>query len=196
MQKIMKTLLFIPLLAFMSIITFNSYGQDGATIFKKNCGVCHTIGKGKLVGPDLKGSDKKYEMKWFIEWVKSSQTMINKKKDPLAIKIFNENNKMIMPDQSVTDEEIKTLMAFIGDETAKLDQPPAAAAASSTTPVQQVGSVSASSSSSDSDTSELRVPSKVLIYILIGIIVFLTLVVIRLAKVIKVIMSANKPTEL
>jgi mono/diheme cytochrome c family protein len=179
----------------MSTITFNSYGQDGASIFKKNCGVCHTIGKGKIVGPDLKGVDKKYELKWLIDWVKSSQTMINKKKDPIAIKIFNDNNQMVMPDQDVSDEEITTLVAYIGEETVKLEQPQAPATVATVTPTEQIKGNQADSNSSESTLNQLRVPSSVLIYILIGIIVFLTLLVIRLAKVIKVIIATQKAKD-
>lgn len=193
----MKTQLFIPVLALMSTITLNSYGQDGATIFKKNCGVCHTIGKGKIVGPDLKGIDTKYETKWLIEWIQSSQTMINTKKDPLAIKIFNDNNQMVMPDQSVSEEEIKTLIAFIGEETVKLDQPQTIASTANETSTQQSKSNQTANdlSASDSTSTQARVPSSVLIYILIGIIVFLTAVIIRLAKVIKVIALTQKSKD-
>jgi cytochrome c2 len=33
-----------------------SHAQDeGEKIFRMNCGACHSVGKGKLVGPDLLG---------------------------------------------------------------------------------------------------------------------------------------------
>ena len=95
----------------VALFTFNSYSQDGASIFKKNCGVCHTIGHGKIVGPDLNGADKKHDIKWLLEWVKSSQTMINVKKDPTAVQLFNDNNKMVMTDQPLSDDEIKSVVA-------------------------------------------------------------------------------------
>ncbi len=36
--------------------SFNTYASDGEQIFKSTgCTACHTIGGGKLVGPDLQG---------------------------------------------------------------------------------------------------------------------------------------------
>jgi mono/diheme cytochrome c family protein len=32
--------------------------QDAETFYKQNCAACHTIGGGKLLGPDLKGVTK------------------------------------------------------------------------------------------------------------------------------------------
>ncbi|HSH67819.1 MAG TPA: cytochrome c, partial [Bacteroidia bacterium] len=114
---------FIIILIASMLITLSANSQDGASIFKKNCAVCHTIGKGKIVGPDLIGMDKKHDIKWLIKWVKSSQSLV-KKNDPKAVQIFNDNNKMIMPDQALTDDEVKAVVAFVSEETTKLEQPP------------------------------------------------------------------------
>lgn len=92
--------------------------QDGEQIFKKNCGVCHTVGKGKLVGPDLKDVHTKYKEDWLHQWIKSSQTLV-KKGDPVAVKLFEENNKLVMPDQTVSDGDIKTILTFIKETSEK-----------------------------------------------------------------------------
>jgi len=49
-----RTKLVIIALALTVIPLLTIYAQDGAELFRNNCGACHTVGKGKLVGPDLK----------------------------------------------------------------------------------------------------------------------------------------------
>jgi mono/diheme cytochrome c family protein len=106
----------------MSILLITSWSvnaqDEGASLFKKNCGVCHTVGKGKLVGPDLKGSHEKYKEDWLIKWIQSSQALV-KKGDKTAVKIFEENNKLVMPDQTLPESEIKTILGFIKSESEK-----------------------------------------------------------------------------
>lgn len=102
------------LLAF-AIIYFSefSYAQyQGETIFKKTCIACHTIGSGRLVGPDLKNVFDKRSEEWIISFVKSSQSMI-KSGDPDAVAIFNEYNQLVMLDQNLTDAQIKDVMNYI-----------------------------------------------------------------------------------
>lgn len=85
---------------------------SGEKIFKASCAACHTIGKGKIVGPDLFGVSKKRNEKWLISWIKSSQTLV-KNNDPVAVKLFNENNKQVMPDANLSDVQIKDVLAYI-----------------------------------------------------------------------------------
>lgn len=113
----MKTkIIYLTVMAAMFSIA--SYAQDGATTFKQKCGVCHTVGKGKLVGPDLKGIHSKYKEDWLKKWVASSQALV-KKNDPVAVKLFNENNKMVMPDQQLNDAEFASILGFVKDESEK-----------------------------------------------------------------------------
>jgi mono/diheme cytochrome c family protein len=167
----------ITLFSAFILFALQGFSQDGQAIFKKNCAVCHSIGSGKLVGPDLKGMDKKHDIKWLNEWIKSSQAMI-KKGDKKAVQIFNDNNKMVMPDQAISEAEIKSIVAFVSEETTKLEQPPAAVA-SVTTPQQNLPQQPALASTSSG------ISSKVIIYVLIGIIAFLTMVLYALSNTIR-----------
>ncbi len=102
------------LLAF-AIIYFSefSYAQyQGESIFKKTCIACHTIGSGRLVGPDLKDITDRRSEEWIISFVKSSQSMI-KSGDPDAVAIFNKYNQLVMLDQNLTDAQIKDVMNYI-----------------------------------------------------------------------------------
>jgi cytochrome c551/c552 len=108
----MKTLRTLAVLAVIQLSTGILFAQGGADLFKQNCGACHSIGNGKLVGPDLKGVETRHAMPWLMKWVKSSQTLVNAK-DKEAVKVFNENSMIPMPDQPLTDDQIKTILAYV-----------------------------------------------------------------------------------
>jgi hypothetical protein len=76
------------------------------------CSACHTIGKGKLIGPDLKGVNDRHDEAWLLSFIKSSQTMV-KNGDPVAVKLFEENNKIPMPDNNLTDDQIRGILSYI-----------------------------------------------------------------------------------
>ena len=97
------------------LLLFSSIGkaQNGQEIFTGKCTPCHTIGNGRLVGPDLKGVHKKYNSKYLAKWIKSSQSVINSG-DAKAKALFEEYNSIIMPDFSdLTDNDIKALIEYI-----------------------------------------------------------------------------------
>jgi hypothetical protein len=76
------------------------------------CSACHTIGKGKLIGPDLKGVNDRHDEAWLLSFIKSSQTMV-KNGDPVAVKLFEENNKIPMPDNNLADDQIRGILSYI-----------------------------------------------------------------------------------
>lgn len=100
----------------MSIIFCSGVqAQNGQELFTQKCSACHTIGKGKLVGPDLSGVTKKRPEDWLLKFISSSQTFINSG-DAEAKKIFEEFNKVAMPDPGIGDAEIKSILAFIDSQ--------------------------------------------------------------------------------
>ena len=103
------------------MVLFGALGiaqEAGEKLFKKTCVACHTINKGRLVGPDLAGVHEKRPIEWLLKYVKSSQTMI-KSGDEYANSIYNEYNQILMPDQPFSDQEIKEIIAYIGSESAE-----------------------------------------------------------------------------
>ncbi len=53
---------------------------------RKKCVACHTMGKGALVGPDLKGVTERRPREWLVQWIAAPDAMVAKK-DPYAIKL-------------------------------------------------------------------------------------------------------------
>ncbi len=86
--------------------------ETGEQIFTRICKACHTIGQGKLVGPDLAGVSKRYDPEWIIPFVQSSQKVI-KSGDPDAVARFEEFNKLLMPDNPLNRNEVLSIIAYI-----------------------------------------------------------------------------------
>lgn len=76
------------------------------------CAACHTIGKGKLIGPDLVGVTERLDRAWLIRFIRNSQEVIQSG-DPYAVKLFEEYNKIPMPPVDYTDEQINILLDYI-----------------------------------------------------------------------------------
>jgi mono/diheme cytochrome c family protein len=108
----MKRLITIALFTAFQLSSVLIAAQNEADLFTQNCGACHTIGKGKLVGPDLQGVDARHTNEWLIKWIKSSQTLVQAG-DKQAVKLFTDNNSMPMPDQALTEEQIKIVISYI-----------------------------------------------------------------------------------
>lgn len=86
--------------------------SSGQTLFETRCAVCHTIGGGRLVGPDLQGVHERRSEEWIIAFVQHSQQMVAAG-DPQAVAIFEEYNQIMMPDQPLYDEEIREILEYI-----------------------------------------------------------------------------------
>ncbi len=90
--------------------------QEGEKLFRQNCSACHKLGT-KLIGPDLVGISDRRPVEWIVKFVQNSQEVI-KSGDPYAVKLFEEYNKVVMPPQGLTEEQVKSIIAYI-DEYAK-----------------------------------------------------------------------------
>ncbi|NOY50855.1 MAG: c-type cytochrome [Chlorobi bacterium] len=103
--------LFILLLV-LPQLSFSQTAADEANFVQ--CRACHTIGGGKLVGPDLKGINEKQDEAWIIKFVQNSATLIASG-DAEAIKVFEENNKIPMPPHNLTDDQVRGIIKYIAN---------------------------------------------------------------------------------
>lgn len=120
--KILSKLRLLPLftIVLLSILGRPLSAQDvaeGEKLFKQNCAQCHSVGDNRVVGPGLKGvADRvpKPAEEWLIAWIKNSQALV-KAGDAYAVKIFEEYNKSVMPAQALTDDQVKSVLAYIAN---------------------------------------------------------------------------------
>jgi mono/diheme cytochrome c family protein len=70
--------------------------QDAADFFRQNCASCHTIGGGRLTGPDLKGVLERKDREWLVRFVQNPKAMIDQG-DPYALKLLQESRNVVMP---------------------------------------------------------------------------------------------------
>jgi mono/diheme cytochrome c family protein len=105
---------------------------EGKELYRNICGACHTIGKGKLIGPDLKGATDRHDRPWLHNWIRSSTAMIESG-DPDAVALFAENNNVLMPDQPYLDEsQVDALLDYIAEKSVQLSAATVSSATSGT----------------------------------------------------------------
>lgn len=91
----------------------NGWAQSsGEQIFKTTCVACHTIGSGRLVGPDLAGVHERRSQDWLERFVIASQSMINDG-DAQAVALFEEFNRIPMPDSNLSEEQSRQVLGYI-----------------------------------------------------------------------------------
>jgi mono/diheme cytochrome c family protein len=106
----MKTILLILGIFLITI----GRADEGEQLFKTTCAACHTIGGGRLVGPDLLGITEKKSQKWLIPFIKSSTSVI-KSGDADANAIFKEYNYLLMPDVTYSATQIASIINYISN---------------------------------------------------------------------------------
>jgi cytochrome c551/c552 len=111
-----KSLLLLLSLSLMAIGTWASPPvEEGKTIFTKRCAACHSVNK-NLTGPALSGVDMRHSIDWIINFVHSSQKMVQSG-DTAAVAVFQKFNKVPMPDHTdLTNDDIKSVVEYIKAE--------------------------------------------------------------------------------
>ncbi len=107
-------------ISFLILACFSIFanGQEaGRKVFETKCFSCHSIGGGDKQGPDLKGVTERQSKEWIVEFTKSPTAM--SKKDPVAAELFKKYAPEIMPDQTLSAEELDSVIELIKSLTAK-----------------------------------------------------------------------------
>ncbi|TNE79912.1 MAG: c-type cytochrome [Bacteroidetes bacterium] len=116
-RKMVGTTLTVGLLISNAVPAFAQDAANGKNLFEGNCTSCHGVHE-KLIGPALSGVSDRREEAWLLKWINNSQGMI-KAGDPIAVKLFNDNGKQSMNSFNFSDAELKDILAYIKEETAK-----------------------------------------------------------------------------
>ena len=105
------------LTALMTVICLGSIqasqaAQSGEQIFQSFCASCHTIGEGKLVGPDLAGVTSRREASWLVRQIKEPDSLIAEN-DPIAMQLVKEANGMPMVRLGLTDAQVSAVISYL-----------------------------------------------------------------------------------
>lgn len=97
-----------------------AFGQeDTADFFKARCYGCHTIGGGRLQGPDLKNVTQRKDREWLIGFMTDPPGVIDSG-DPYANKLVQEARNVRMPVVAgMTRERAEKLLDLIDEESKK-----------------------------------------------------------------------------
>jgi cytochrome c2 len=86
--------------------------QEGEKLFTEKCTACHTIGKGKLIGPDLLGVTTRREESWLKRQIKEPDRMIAEK-DPIVMELLKESNNVPMVPLGLNDAEVEAVITYL-----------------------------------------------------------------------------------
>ena len=70
--------------------------QDTPDYYRANCMNCHTIGGGRLTGPDLKDVAKRKDAEWLIGFMQNPRSVVDSG-DAYAAKLVEDFGKVVMP---------------------------------------------------------------------------------------------------
>lgn len=95
-----------------------SIAKKGKTLWaNRACNGCHTIGKGRLAGPDLAGVTDRRTVEWLQKWLGDTTSMLES--DETAKASLAEYNNTKMPDFKLKEADAMALVHYIAQESKK-----------------------------------------------------------------------------
>jgi mono/diheme cytochrome c family protein len=85
--------------------------SPGQQVFQKNCTGCHTIGGGKLVGPDLQGVTQRQDPAWLQKFISDPAGMIASG-DPTATQLQAQYG-LTMPTLGLSAADVQAVIAYL-----------------------------------------------------------------------------------
>lgn len=99
---------------------------DGERLFRTRCATCHTLdGKDpeNAIGPDLLGVTFLRDREWLLNWLRAPDQMLAEK-DPIAMALYEQYDRLAMPNMRLNRSEAEVLLEFIEEVTrAKVELP-------------------------------------------------------------------------
>ncbi len=81
----------------------------GKLAFESKCLACHSIAGGEKLGPDLYGVTRRRDDAWLARWLKAPEQMLQ---TDAAAKAMLDTYKVPMPNQGLSEEEIRHYLAY------------------------------------------------------------------------------------
>jgi mono/diheme cytochrome c family protein len=107
--------------AALLLLTAPAAAQQPAEYFRQNCMSCHTIGGGRLTGPDLQGVVEREDREWLIRFIQNPKAMIDAG-DPRARQLLEEFRGVVMPTAPGMTREMAEAMVALIEAESQLEQ--------------------------------------------------------------------------
>ena len=90
--------------------------QQPTDFFQQNCTSCHTIGGGRVTGPDLKDATKQKDRAWLEHFIQNPKAVIDGG-DPFALQLQQDARGVVMPTvPGMTPQMAKALLDLVEAE--------------------------------------------------------------------------------
>jgi cytochrome c2 len=96
-----------------AVIGTQTHAQTAESYFRQNCSMCHTVGGGHLIGPDLEGVTKRKDRAWLVKFLQDPKAMTDSK-DPYAAQLLQDAHGLVMPTlPGMTPDLANSLLDYI-----------------------------------------------------------------------------------
>lgn len=86
----------VGLLVLLVASPLRAQTSEAVGYFRQNCVSCHTIGGGRLTGPDLKNVTQRKDRAWLVQWLQNPFSVLASG-DTYALKMQQEARGVVMP---------------------------------------------------------------------------------------------------
>ncbi len=102
----------LTIVVWLAPINHGEAAEAGQQVFQSLCAACHTIGKGKLIGPDLAGVTLRREEGWLKRQIKEPDQLLAEN-DPIAMQLLQEANNIPMVPLGLDDAQVDAVIAYL-----------------------------------------------------------------------------------
>ncbi|MEG0859624.1 MAG: SCO family protein [Pseudomonas sp.] len=99
--------------------------SSGEELFRTRCAACHSVGPQdgqgigmRNVGPDLLGVTERRDRAWLSRWIREPDRMLAER-DVLAVTLYEEFNRVAMPNLRLNLDDAERVLEFLQQETAR-----------------------------------------------------------------------------
>jgi len=109
---------YLALFTVLALAPSTITAQETAAYFRQHCVSCHTIGGGRLTGPDLKNVTERQDREWLVRFILNPRGVIDGG-DPYAQQLYDDARRVMMPTLAgITEDRAIALLDLIEVESA------------------------------------------------------------------------------
>ncbi len=86
--------------------------DEGEYFFRSQCSVCHTIGQGDKMGPDLAGVTARRDRAWLKRYIMAPDKLLAEG-DPIAVALFEKYQYARMPNLRLSSGEVAAVLSYV-----------------------------------------------------------------------------------